>query len=332
MPNSDNSIAIFLESIQNSQNILLTTNQEWNADNMAAVYAFAAYLIQKNVNINVFSLIEIPHQLKYLFPENFLNEIRLVDPSTEIMPQLPGHDTVVTIGALPESNKEFFAENEILHLFIAYNTPLLSEPNFFYTYPTTLSEMIFDIWQYSQLQPNVDVCNALYTGILYSTQGFQSEKTTQKTHETIAYLLKYGDLSPHNIYQILFEKKPLNELFLLKEIAQTSKLYYENRVVTLKCTYDLLNKDALSKEMIYNVAEYPLISKHIQIILMTLETDKDNFSRIILYTKNPYNSLAILDHWNPLGDAYRAEAILPFSMEEAQQKILTYIEKILVTK
>ncbi len=315
----------FMRTIHETPKWVIHTNQEWNGDNLGAVFGFCQYLTEHKIQWQLLIAEPIPLHLGFWIPGDFWNNTLAMEPQKPLESHIPQNHNVVTIGTLPESNKEIISDDSIMHLFVAYNTPLESNPNYYCTFPVTLSEMVYAIWQQAQLPITEHVANGLYCGIMAATRGFSAEKTSQYTHQIVARLLQITTVESNRVYQALFEQKPLNELCLLRRIAGSAQLFFQNRLTILQCSKEDLAFCECPQSKIYNIAEYPFVSKHIRIIMFLAETDRDNYTKVILYTKTPFDSLKILDDYNPFGDTFQAEAILPYKIEQSKKNILDKI-------
>lgn len=307
----------FFQEINHSRHVLLSKNQSWNGDSAGALFAFANYLLQKKKNVSIFINESIPESLQYFINSEISGKILF---SPEINDQhSEGADLIITLGSLPESSKDFFANPEISHLFIAYNAMFEVTENFLVTFPTTLSEMVYEIFDQDKVEINEAVALQLYSGIVFGSSSFRARKTRSETHKIAAKLLERLSVNTNEVYQQLFEKKSLSHLQLYKQIAKTSELLFNNQVVISFCNDDMMKSSKASQADLYDLMEYPFVSRQIRISVLLYPVEKT--TRVYLISKSPYTAKEILSPWYPTGDNSRAEGIMPMQLKEADKEI-----------
>lgn len=322
---------IFLHNLAQARNVLVNTNQPWNGDNLGAVFAFAQLLVHHGPSIaqehnnsdkkvQVIAQREIPPELHFMIPQEFMSTLFWLEQQE--ITNIPHNDLFVTIGSVPESNKDIVVQENINQIFIAYNAFTEVEPNFFVTFPSSLSEMVYSLYRQLEIAPSQSVALALYSGIMAATNAFRAEKTRPETHAIVAQLLDIAQVNPNMVYQNLFEKKPLSDLNLLRILAPKAKLHYNNQVVALSVPRHELKTQGYSRNDLHRVLDYPFISKQVKVIFLFTESRHQDYTRVIMLSKTPFNAYELLDEWNPLGDMARAEAVIPAPRQKAEGIIL----------
>ena len=104
-------------------------------------------------------------------------------------------------------------------------------------------EMIFSLIKSQGLPFNHDIAENLYAAISTDTGSFQYPKTSARTFEIAAELVRVGGLDVGQISQQLYENYPRRRLELLRELLRTTRFEFGDRAasfsLTLKTAADL---------------------------------------------------------------------------------------------
>src|SRR5213595_2115377 len=94
------------------------------------------------------------------------------------------------------------------------------------------AEIIFHLIKSQCLPFNRDIAENLYAAISTDTGSFQYPKTSARTFEIAAELVRSGSLDVGKISQQLYEKYPRRRLELLRELLQTMQFSECGRIAT----------------------------------------------------------------------------------------------------
>src|SRR5438045_1579880 len=104
-------------------------------------------------------------------------------------------------------------------------------------------EIIFKLIKSQRLPLTHDIAENLYTAISTDTGSFQYPKTSSRTFEIAAELVRVGSLDVGKISQQLYESHPRRRLELLRELLRTMRFEFGGRAasfsLTLKTAADL---------------------------------------------------------------------------------------------
>ena len=104
-------------------------------------------------------------------------------------------------------------------------------------------EIIFELIKSQRLPFNHEIAENLYAAISTDTGSFQYPKTSARTFEIAAELVRAGSLDVGKISQQLYESYPRRRLELLRELLQTARFMEHDRIATftlsLKTAADL---------------------------------------------------------------------------------------------
>jgi len=188
------------------------------------------------------------------------------------------------------------------------------------------SEVVFEVIKNFSII-NVDIAEAIYTGIISDTGGFRHNSTTPETHNVVAQLLKYNInfseihrkvLYDHTIEQIKVFTKALNNIEIDDEIAFTTITVQELK----QCGADTTDLDG--------IVEYMLNIRGVEVSVFLYEKS-DGSVKASLRSKNiDVNNIALKYG----GGGHKAAAGASFDKNIAQVKdiILNDIKNELRTK
>ena len=99
-------------------------------------------------------------------------------------------------------------------------------------------ELLYELYDFMDVKLDVEVGEALYTGIVTDTGNFQYTNTTKKTHIIAAELIELG-IDKKNINITLYQSERMQKIKLHAMIMEKMQLFCEGRVAMAYVTLDM---------------------------------------------------------------------------------------------
>lgn len=216
---------------------ILTTHINPDGDGLGSQIALSEYLKAAGKNVRCINHSSTPRHYKFLDPDNSMVEVFntsdhentigkaecIIIVDTNIPTRLGNMDAVVrrARGAKIVIDHHLDKDN-----FADYY--LVDEK------AAATGEIVYRLLSKSMKNKLTDtIAVALYTAIMTDTGSFRFPQTNKSTHIMIADLLNY-DVDPARIYREVYEKGPVNRMFLLGKTLATLQLFHEGKVAVLK--------------------------------------------------------------------------------------------------
>lgn len=197
-----------------------------------------------------------------------------------------------------------------------------------YCYPEigSSSEIIFELIELANFEPDYNTAVALYMGIVMDTGQFKYNKTRPRTHEIAAKLLKHR-FPTEELIRKVFEDYSYNVLLLKKDIYATLEVYPESKIATIEITRSLLSK--------YNFSNNPaegIISDLLgpaDIMIAASFTELENGSvRISLRSKGKYDVCSVANEFSGGGHKNAAGATIKGEYQKIKNEVLDKLREL----
>ena len=190
-------------------------------------------------------------------------------------------------------------------------------------------EMIFSLIKSQGLPFNHDIAENLYAAISTDTGSFQYPKTSARTFEIAAELVRVGGLDVGQISQQLYENYPRRRLELLRELLRTTRFEFGERAasfcLTLKTAADL----TVLPEDNEGLIDYLRAIRGV-IVAVFFEELADGKVRVSMRSKDEaVDVCAICQKFGGGGHTLAAGARVRGSLAEVEEKVLEEIREVL---
>lgn len=177
-------------------------------------------------------------------PDNltFLNKDYVIYADKDT--KLPKRDLCI---ALDCSNVDRFPKREHLFFGAAEKTACIdhhvtksnfADINLVDPYAAATCELMYELYDFMNIELDVEAGEALYTGIVTDTGNFQYTNTTKKTHIIAAELIELG-IDKKNINITLYQSERMEKLKLHAMILNNMEIFCEGRVAMAYVTLDM---------------------------------------------------------------------------------------------
>ena len=189
-------------------------------------------------------------------------------------------------------------------------------------------EIIFSLIKNQRLPLNHDIAENLYAAISTDTGSFQYPKTSARTLEIAAELVRAGDLDVGRISQQLYENYPRRRLELLRELLRTMRFTGNNRVASFSLSLRTAADLAVLPEVNEGLIDHLRAVRGV-IVAVFFEELADGKVRVSMRSKDEAVDVsAICQKFGGGGHTLAAGARIPGSLAEVEEKVLEEIHEV----
>ncbi len=193
-------------------------------------------------------------------------------------------------------------------------------------------EIIFRLIKSQGLPLNHDIAENLYAAISTDTGSFQYPKTSARTFEIAAELVRVGNLDVGQISQQLYENYPRRRLELLRELLRTMRFSECGRVASFSLTLKTAANLTVLPEDNEGLIDHLRAIRGV-IVAVFFEELADGKVRISMRSKDEaIDVCAICQKFGGGGHALAAGARVRGSLAEVEAKVLEEIRGVLERK
>ena len=190
-------------------------------------------------------------------------------------------------------------------------------------------EMIFSLIKSQGLPFNHDIAENLYAAISTDTGSFQYPKTSARTFEIAAELVRVGGLDVGQISQQLYENYPRRRLELLRELLRTTRFEFGDRAASFSLTSKTAADLAVLPEDNEGLIDYLRAIRGV-IVAVFFEELADGKVRVSMRSKDEaVDVCAICQKFGGGGHTLAAGARVRGSLAEVEEKVLEEIREVL---
>lgn len=135
---------------------------------------------------------------------------------------------------------------------------------------SSTAEILYQIFREIRVEIDLDIADALYTGILYDTGCFVYPKTTALTFDIARDLVCRG-VQPNAVYAHVYESNSVPALLLQTRVLATLELAHGNRVAVLTMNRQMIRDAGASYEEADGLINIPLRSEDVRVCIFFKE-------------------------------------------------------------
>ncbi len=189
-------------------------------------------------------------------------------------------------------------------------------------------EIIFRLIKSQRLPLNHDIAENLYAAISTDTGSFQYPKTTARTFEIAAELVRAGGLDVGKISQQLYENYPRRRLELLRELLRTTHFTGNDRVASFSLSLKTASELAVLPEDNEGLIDHLRAVRGV-IVAVFFEELAEGKVRVSMRSKDEaVDVCAICQKFGGGGHTLAAGARIRGSLGEVEERVLEEIREV----
>ncbi|MGL5416679.1 MAG: DHH family phosphoesterase [Clostridium sp.] len=191
-------------------------------------------------------------------------------------------------------------------------------------------EIIFELLNILSINFNekTDILNkigtCLYTTIVTDTGSFRHSNVTERTHNIASKLIGVG-VDNTEIYRNLFDNRKMRKLNLMGYAFETARLYFDDKVIVVGLSEDILKKYDCEQEDTSDVIGNLLSVKGVEVAVLLKETADG--TKASLRSKNDFDVRRVAECFGG-GGHVKASGVMQKGvyLEDAKENLLEKIE------
>lgn len=187
-------------------------------------------------------------------------------------------------------------------------------------------ELIYELIESLNIHIDINIANALYTGISTDTGNFSYSNTTSKTHSIAAQLLTLG-VKPEEISNNLYRNNSLERVKLIARVIDTIELYKHGQISTIEITKDMLTKVGADEKESSGMVGYAKDIKGVELALLFKEQE-DGQIKVSMRSKNIIDCNKLANIFGGGGHARAAGCTINSSLYDAKIIVLEEAKKL----
>ena len=301
------------------KNIIISGHIHPDGDCVGACYALALILHKKGINAAV-ALDDVPDTYDYLKGSNYL--LKAIKKDNYVFISLDCGDKE-RLGA----NSEIFDKAAVtVNIDHHISNTKFADYNYVSDVSSTC-EIIYEIIERSSATKllDKDICEALYTGLIYDTGAFKHSNTTKRTHEIAGELIKHG-IDFTDITNRLFYYRSYKSLKILGTAIKNAEFNTDNKVIFTHLTidelkeYDCAKKDTESIVQILN----EVIESECAIFIIQ---NGSNTYKVSLRSRNDIDVCKIAKKFGGGGHTKASGCTMSGNITEIKDKLFSAVEE-----
>ncbi|MDR1018810.1 MAG: bifunctional oligoribonuclease/PAP phosphatase NrnA [Lachnospiraceae bacterium] len=190
-------------------------------------------------------------------------------------------------------------------------------------------ELVYDLFAENDLELRPitkEIAESLYMGIVHDTGVFQYPSTSPKTMNIAGKLMGTG-IDFYKIINETFYEKTYTQTRLLGYGLETSKLYFDNKVITSVMDRDVFLKYKADKNDVEGVVANILKCKGVEVAIFIYETEEKGEFKVSLRSKKYVDCNKIAGKFGGGGHKAAAGCSMSGTMEQVLDLILNEVKK-----
>lgn len=301
--------------IKKSRTFFIAGHRKPDGDALGSGLALASLLRRLGKNVSHCSIDEISQDLKFMHGSKNIKITNKLNGNFDCAVILESMN-FERMGNIIEPSQAKFVINIDHHL----SHTDFGNINYVVPYSSSVSELIYNIFETLNIKPTKTEAENLYIGIVTDTGRFQQLNTTANSHITAAKLLECG-VNSSKICKTLFSTFYLQKLKLYGLALSNINTAFDGKLVYIKLTKDIFKKSRADDADTDGIINF-CISVPGAVAGCILKEVNKNEIKISFRSIEKFNLLSIVKQFSGGGHKNAAGCTINASMDSALKQIM----------
>ncbi|MNO59667.1 Bifunctional oligoribonuclease and PAP phosphatase NrnA [compost metagenome] len=187
------------------------------------------------------------------------------------------------------------------------------------------AEILFDLLKTFEIEWDIDIATAIYTGLLTDTGGFRYTNTSPKVMATVSELLSFGVKGPE-LAETLLEEMTLPQIKILNKALNTLQLSPEGDIAWLYVTPEDMIECAAANEDLEGIVNYPRNIRGVE-VGMLFKVIHEHAVKVSLRSAGKVDVAELAQTFGGGGHTRAAGARIEATLEEAIAQVLEEVKR-----
>ncbi len=321
-------ISEILDFISTHDNYLLTTHQNADGDAYASVLSVAYFLDQLRKTYKII-IHDQDKDTKYQYLWGWDKMVSIPTDQGEVSKELSGkHDAAIILDVPSKSrigdpSKLLPPPDKCIKIDHHPEEEKISHINLVDTSASSTCQLIYEVFDRSNVKFDFDLANLVFCGIMYDTGRFSFSNTRQRDFEIAAHLLKYG-VKPHEVANRLFFSSSFNSMRIIGIGLSEMEIHLDGKLCIIFLPLSVMENNNHSE--IEELANYSVAIKGSEVGLFIRET-KPNFFKVSFRSRGMVNVNKVAKTLGGGGHAHAAGCKFEGNYNDLKQKLISEVGK-----
>lgn len=187
-------------------------------------------------------------------------------------------------------------------------------------------ELVYELIDYMDIPIDINIANALYTGISTDTGNFSFSNTTSKTHNIAADLIDLG-VKPDEISNNVYRNNSLERVKLIAKAIDTIELHKGGQISTIEVTNDMLLEVGAEQKESSGMVDYAKNIRGVELALLFKEQEDDQI-KVSMRSKKTIDCNALAHLFGGGGHERAAGCTVDMNLYNAKLIVLEEAKKL----
>ncbi|MDD3626246.1 MAG: bifunctional oligoribonuclease/PAP phosphatase NrnA [bacterium] len=308
-------------AIKDGTDFIILAHTNPDGDAVASVLAMGLILHQLDKKFTMVLPDPVPRE--YLFLPG-VSDI-------EITRELPENiETLIILDCGDVKRIKFFSDaiekaKTVINIDHHYSNNGYGDLSFIDQESSSVTEILFELFEYHNYPLTREIAICLYTGILTDTGSFKQENSTAKCHFIVSKLLKF-QIKPNEIYSIVYEQFTFNQFKLLELGLSTLEMFEDNSIAVIHFDNEMFLKTETQYTDVSEFINFIRLIKDLKVAVICKQMKSGDF-RVSMRSKSKIDVSKIAFSFGGGGHPQAAACTIPGKIDEVKQKILLKIKE-----
>lgn len=303
-----------IDIINNNKNIYIASHIQPDGDNIGSILALGLALKKLGKNVFILKADIIPSDYEFLPGIELIDEVAQLE-NLDIFIALDCSD----IDRLGQNKNLLNKAKTIINIDHHISNTNFGDLNFVDSKAAATGELVYHIIEKLDIKIDMDIATNLYVAISTDTGSFKYESVTDKTHEIIARLLRYG-IDNSYINNKLYHSRSIERTNLLIKSFGTLNTFSNNKAAIVKVTQKMLNSTNTKMEDTEGIISFIKDIDSVEVACLLKEFG-DNETKVSMRSKSYIDVAKICESFNGGGHIRAAGCTLHQDIETAESLI-----------
>lgn len=313
-----------LERLHGFDKIVITCHVTPDGDAIGSSNSLGLYLENMGKDVKITYPEKIPDKYKFLPRPSKVEEFSIENKGgysgehTQVLVTLDSSDEFRVSPVIEQVNYKY-----LINIDHHPTNTYFGDLNLVDSEKAATCQILYDLFEASAIDIDIDIGTNLYAGILTDTGCFRFENADQKAFETAAKLVGKG-VKSHVVAREIYESIPVKTFYFMRELLNTLDITSDHKIAWLSCSNDLVNKYNVGAGELEGVINFPKNLKPVEFALLFKETE-DGYTKVGMRSKN-YDVGKIAKEYSGGGHKRAAGCFFNTSLEVAKKEIIERLQ------
>jgi len=320
------------QEIRKAQSILLTTHRQCDGDGLGSELGLFYALQKMGKTVRILNVDKTPKKYSFLGSEKhiqfFDSQYDKIE-STDLALIFDTNDRRLVEPLYHKIEEQCSSIIFIDHHPILQSGPAPTKNSFIDRSAASTGELTFRLIKELEVPLDEDIARSLYTSLVFDTQLFRYVRSSPRSHEIAAELLKFP-IEPEKIHRHLFGNFTSKKMRFIAEVMQDLELYYEDRFAMLVVKSSHLKKLDLDVDDTRDLIDMLMNIESLEAAAVFRE-DSENCYKLSLRSKGQFSVTSLAESLGGGGHAFASGATLEGDIQNFRKTIIDSVQKNLDT-